>query len=81
MNLRDAGGGVSARPARYWLIIVAGLRHDGLDKCGLAFYKDGDIGNDGEWDNGRLEGRYFRGHPHVHVWVNVPDDLSVQLNA
>jgi Protein of unknown function (DUF3500) len=60
-------------------------RQGGLDKCSLAFYKDGDIGNDGEWDNWRLEGPsfvwYFRGHPHVHVWVNVADDPSVQLNA
>jgi hypothetical protein len=60
-------------------------RQGGLDKCSLAFYKDGDIGNDGEWDNWRLEGPafvwYFRGEPHVHVWVNVADDPSVQLNA
>jgi len=60
-------------------------RQGGLDKCSLAFYKDGDIGDDGEWDNWRLEGPafvwYFRGYPHVHVWVNVGDDPSVQLNA
>ena len=34
--------------------------------------REGDIGNDGEWDNWRLEGPafvwYFRGSPHVHVW-------------
>jgi hypothetical protein len=57
----------------------------GLDACHLTFYKDGDIGNDGEWDNWRLEGPsfvwYFRGEPHVHVWVNVADDPSVKLNA
>lgn len=57
----------------------------GLDKCSLAFYKQGDIGDDGEWDNWRLEGPsfvwYFRGAPHVHIWVNVGDDSSVQLNA
>jgi hypothetical protein len=60
-------------------------RQGGLDKCSLAFYKEGDIGNDGEWDNWRLEGPsfvwYFRGSPHVHVWVNVADDPSVKLNA
>jgi len=60
-------------------------RQGGLDKCSLAFYKDGDIGNDGVWDNWRLEGPafvwYFRGEPHVHVWVNVADDPSVSLNA
>jgi hypothetical protein len=57
----------------------------GLDKCFLAFYKEGDIGDDQEWDNWRLEGPsfvwYFRGEPHVHVWVNVADDPSVVLNA
>jgi len=57
----------------------------GLDACSLAFYKDGDLGDDGEWDNWRLEGPsfvwYFRGKPHVHVWVNVADNASVVLNA
>jgi hypothetical protein len=60
-------------------------KQGGLDACSLAFYKEGDIGNDGEWDNWRLEGPafvwYFRGYPHVHVWVNVADDPSVELNA
>src|SRR5262245_61730809 len=60
-------------------------KQGGLDKCSLAFYKEGDIGNDGEWDNWRLEGPsfvwYFRGFPHVHVWVHVADDPSVKLNA
>ncbi|MCX7701637.1 MAG: DUF3500 domain-containing protein [Gemmataceae bacterium] len=57
----------------------------GLDACSLAFYADEDIGKDGVWDNWRLEGPsfvwYFRGSPHVHVWVNVADDPKVPLNA
>jgi len=57
----------------------------GLDKCTLTFYKDGDIGDDGEWDNWRLEGPsfvwYFRGQPHVHIWINVADDPSIPLNS
>lgn len=57
----------------------------GLDACHIAFYKSGDIGNDGVWDNWRLEGPslvwYFRGAPHVHVWVNVADTPNVALNA
>ena len=57
----------------------------GLEACSLAFYQDGDIGDDGEWDNWRLEGPsfvwYFRGHPHVHIWINVADDPAVKLNA
>jgi hypothetical protein len=57
----------------------------GLDKCSLAFYQEGDIGDDEQWDNWRLEGPsfvwYFRGEPHVHVWVNVADDHKIELNA
>jgi hypothetical protein len=60
-------------------------RQGGLDGCGLSFYKDNDLGNDGVWDIWRLEGPafvwHFRGYPHVHVWVNVADDPTVKLNA
>ncbi|MEI7687219.1 MAG: DUF3500 domain-containing protein [Planctomycetota bacterium] len=57
----------------------------GLDRCSLAFYREGDLGDDGEWDNWRLEGPafvwHYRGEPHVHVWVNIADNPSVRLNA
>ena len=57
----------------------------GLDRCSLAFYEANDTGDDGVWDNWRLEGPsfvwYFRGSPHVHVWVNVASDPSVATNA
>ncbi|MBI3854139.1 MAG: DUF3500 domain-containing protein [Planctomycetes bacterium] len=57
----------------------------GLDACSLAFYQDDDLGNDGIWDNWRVEGPafvwHYRGAPHVHVWVNVADDPTVSLNA
>ncbi|MEM8943570.1 MAG: DUF3500 domain-containing protein [Planctomycetota bacterium] len=57
----------------------------GLDACHLAFYQQRDIGQDGVWDNWRLEGPsfvwHYRGAPHVHVWANVADDPSVKLNA
>ncbi len=57
----------------------------GLEKCSLAFYKEGDIGNDKVWDCWRLEGPsfvwYYRGAPHVHVWVNVSDSPDVKLNS
>ncbi len=60
-------------------------KQGGLDKCSLAFYEEGHTGDDKEWDNWRLEGPsfvwYFRGSPHVHVWVNVADDPSVETNA
>ena len=60
-------------------------KQGGLDQCRLAFYKDGDLGDDGVWDNWRLEGPAFvwnfRGAPHVHVWVNVADTPDVPTNA
>jgi hypothetical protein len=59
-------------------------RQGGLEKCFLTFYKEGAL-EEGTWDNWRLEGPsfvwYFRGTPHVHVWVNIADDPSVKLNA
>jgi hypothetical protein len=66
--------------------VVQCLKAQGdLDRCSLAFYTDKDIGSDGVWDNWRLEGPsfvwYFRGSPHVHVWVNVASDPGVKLNA
>jgi hypothetical protein len=60
-------------------------RRGGLDKCALSFYADHHVSGNDMWDNWRLEGPaftwYFRGNPHVHVWVNVADDPSVKLNA
>lgn len=57
----------------------------GLDACHLAYYAQDDIGEDGVWDNWRLEGPsfvwHYRGAPHVHVWVNVADNPTVKLNA
>jgi len=61
------------------------VKQGGLDACSLAFYAQGDIGDDGVWDNWRLEGPsfvfYFRGSPHVHMWVNIGSDAGVKLNA
>jgi hypothetical protein len=60
-------------------------KQGGLDGCTLAFYTDNDIGKDRVWDNWRIEGPsfvwYFRGEPHVHVWVHVADDPSPKLNS
>jgi len=57
----------------------------GLDKCSLAFYREGDLGADKLWDCWRLEGPafvwYYRGAPHVHVWVNIADDPNLKTNA
>ena len=60
-------------------------KQGGLDACNLSFYTDKDIGNDGVWDNWRLEGPsfvwHYRGAPHVHVWVNVADSHEVKTNS
>ncbi len=60
-------------------------KQGGIEKLSLAFYTDEDVGDDKVWDNWRLEGPsfvwYFRGYPHVHVWVNIADDAGVKLNA
>jgi hypothetical protein len=47
----------------------------GVDKLHLSFYSDEDLGSDKVWDNWMIQGPkiawFFRGHPHVHTWVNV----------
>lgn len=51
------------------------IEKNGFDNLHLAFYKNGDIGNDGVWDVLQIEGPamvwYFRGAPHVHTWLHV----------
>jgi uncharacterized protein DUF3500 len=50
-------------------------KNGGVDQLAMSFYKNLDIGNDGVWDVWQLESPnmvwYFRGAPHVHVWVNI----------
>jgi hypothetical protein len=58
--------------------VVACLKaQGGLDACHLAFFQEGDLGDDGVWDVWRIEGPafvwHFRGSPHVHVWVHVAE--------
>ncbi len=47
----------------------------GVESLHMSFYKNADLGNDGVWDVWALESPsmpwYFRGHPHVHCWVNI----------
>jgi hypothetical protein len=66
-------------------VVKALKAQGGLDRCSLAFYKKDDLGEDGVWDNWRLEGPAFvwhwRGAPHVHVWVHVSDAPKADLNA
>lgn len=59
-------------------------RQGGLEQCHLTFARDGRMSAP-QWDNWRIEGPsfvwHFRGFPHVHVWVHIADDASVQANA
>ena len=47
----------------------------GLESLNMAFYKQGDLGNDQVWDIWRIEGPslvwHFRGAPHVHAYINI----------
>jgi hypothetical protein len=47
----------------------------GVSAFSMSFYKNLDNGQDGVWDVWQLESEkmvwYFRGHPHVHTWVNL----------
>jgi hypothetical protein len=47
----------------------------GVESLSMAFYKNFDLGADRVWDVWQLESPsmvwYFRGHPHVHTWVNI----------
>jgi hypothetical protein len=47
----------------------------GLEQLHVAFYKTGDLGDDGVWDVWRLESPtvvcHFRGAPHVHAYINI----------
>ena len=53
---------------------------NGFDHLHMAFYKNGDIGEDKVWDIWQIEGPamlwYFRGEPHVHTWVNIRQDAG-----
>lgn len=65
---------------------LALIRHaGGIEKLSMAFYKDHDTGSDGVWDVWKLESPtmvwYFRGAPHVHVWVNIQENPGWQPPA
>lgn len=47
----------------------------GVQKLSMAFYRQGDLDNDKQWDIWRVEGPsfvwHFRGAPHVHAYINI----------
>ena len=59
------------------------IEQNGIDKLRFTYYKNLDIGSDGIWDVWQVEGPalvwYFRGSPHVHVWVSCRESgVSVE---
>jgi hypothetical protein len=60
-------------------------KQGGLDLCHLTFYEERTLGKEGEWDNWRVEGPafvwYFRGYPHVHIWLHVADDPNAPVTS
>jgi hypothetical protein len=73
------------RPEDQRRVLECLSKQGGLERCSLSFYPDGRLGRDDTCDNWRLEGPafvwYFRGSPHVHVWVNVAETPEVPLNS
>jgi len=47
----------------------------GVESLHLAFYREGDLLEDRQWDMWRVEGPgfvwHFRGAPHVHAYINI----------
>lgn len=60
-------------------------RQGGLNTCCLSFYQEHDLGEDGECESWRLEGPslvwYFRGYPHVHIWIHVASDPAAPFSS
>jgi hypothetical protein len=60
-------------------------KQGGLEACSLAFYAEHDLGADEEWDNWRIEGPafvwYFRGFPHVHIWIHAAEDPDTPVTS
>ncbi len=60
-------------------------KQGGIEACSIAFYEQFDMGADGEWDVWRVEGPafvwFFRGAPHVHLWIHVADDPAAPVSS
>jgi hypothetical protein len=60
-------------------------KRGGLDRCHLIFYREHQLGKEGQWDNWRVEGPafvwYFRGYPHVHIWIHAANDPAVPVTS
>jgi len=60
-------------------------RQGGLDRCRLIFYEERTLRKGEAWDNWRIEGPafvwYFRGYPHVHLWIHVAETPDVPVTS
>src|SRR5207302_1725473 len=56
-------------------VLACLTKQGGLAKCRLLFYEEHQVSKEGAWDNWRLEGPsfvwFFRGTPHVHIWIHA----------
>src|SRR5205814_2059540 len=61
------------------------IANGGLDALSLSYYQHGEDGDIPEAQVFRLEGPasvfYFRGHPHVHAFINIAMDAAAPLSA
>lgn len=73
------------RPAYRTDVLTCLEKQGGLEKCRLLFYREHQLGKEGEWDNWRIEGPafiwYFRGLPHVHIWIHIAEDPSTPVTS
>jgi hypothetical protein len=57
----------------------------GIEACSMAFYEQFDMGGDEVWDVWRVEGPafvwFFRGAPHVHLWIHIADDANSPVSS
>ncbi len=61
--------------------VMAMLQENGdIANLRMAFYEQGDINDDQEWDIWRIEGPsfvwHFRGAPHVHAYINIGTNVG-----
>ncbi|OAI45022.1 hypothetical protein AYO44_13240 [Planctomycetaceae bacterium SCGC AG-212-F19] len=73
------------RPAYQERVMKCLEKQGGLDRCHLIFYQERSRGKEGAWENWRIEGPafvwYFRGYPHVHIWIHVSEDPQVPVTS
>lgn len=70
-----------ADAARFWKCFDV---QGGSDRCRISFFSEGGQ-LDGVWRCWQIDGPsllwYFRGTPHIHIWIHVADRPNVPTNA